>query len=246
MQDKIRKKLLKSHEKKAISERLKDHHGFSFIGDAVLGGIDGCVTTFAVAAGAAGAGLSGHIVLIMGFANLVADGFSMAASNYMRAKSDRDKVDQTRQMEETHVRIIPEGEREEVRQIFKEKGFNGETLEKIVATITSDKKLWINTMMKEEYDLPTVGPVPAKEASITFFSFIVIGFIPLFPFLFGDLPLSLRFKISIMVTSLTFFTIGLIRGYVLQYKVLESGMLTLLTGGGAASLAFFIGHLIGK
>ncbi len=246
MQDKIRKKLLKSHEKKAISERLKGHHGFSFIGDAVLGGIDGCVTTFAVAAGAAGAGLSGHIVLIMGFANLVADGFSMAASNYMRAKSDRDKVDQTRQMEETHVRIIPEGEREEIRQIFEEKGFQGETLEKIVATITSDKKLWVNTMMKEEYDLPTVGPIPFKEASITFLSFIVIGFIPLFPFLFEDIPLSLRFKVSIMVTSTTFFFIGLIRGYVLQYKVLESGILTFFTGGGAAMLAFFIGHLIGK
>jgi VIT1/CCC1 family predicted Fe2+/Mn2+ transporter len=86
----------------------------------------------------------------------------------------------------------------------------------------------------------------SKEASITFLSFIVIGFIPLFPFLFGDIPLSLRFKISIMVTSLTFFFIGLIRGYVLQYKVLESGILTFVTGGGAATLAFLVGHLIGK
>jgi VIT1/CCC1 family predicted Fe2+/Mn2+ transporter len=197
-------------------------------------------------AGAAGAGLPAFVVVIMGFANLFADGFSMAASNFMRAKSERDKVDQTMLIEETHIKLIPEGEREELRQIFEMKGFHGEVLEKIVHTISSDKKLWINTMISEEYNLPIDGLSPLKEAVVTFVSFLIVGFIPVIPFLFGALPLSLQFKLSIMITSITFFLIGLIRGFVLQYKVLQSGVLTLFTGGGAASLAFFIGLFLGS
>jgi vacuolar iron transporter family protein len=246
MQENKKYSLLKSHEKKAITRRLKAQKEPSFLGDAVLGGIDGCVTTFAVAAGAAGAGLPAFIVVIMGFANLFADGFSMAASNFMRAKSERDKVNQTMLIEETHIKLIPEGEREELRQIFEMKGFHDEVLEKIVNTISSDKKLWINTMISEEYSLAIGGPSPVKEAVVTFISFLVVGFIPVIPFLFGALPLSLQFKLSMMITTITFFLIGLIRGFVLQYKVLQSGVLTLFTGGGAALLAFLIGLFLGS
>lgn len=246
MQDNKNYLLKKSHEKNAITRRLKAQKEPSFLGDAVLGGIDGCVTTFAVAAGAAGAGFPAYIVVIMGFANLFADGFSMAASNFMRAKSERDKVDQTMLVEQTHIKLIPEGEREELRQIFEMKGFRDDVLEKIVETISSDKKLWINTMVREEYNLSIYGPSPLKEAVVTFVSFLIIGFIPVIPFLFNALPLAMQFKISIMITSISFFLIGLIRGYVLQYKIVQSGFLTLITGGGAAVLAFLIGNILGN
>src|SRR3989344_3143159 len=58
-----------------------------YLPEFVYGGIDGAVTTFAVVAGAVGATLSPAIVLILGFANLLADGFSMAVSNYLSTKS---------------------------------------------------------------------------------------------------------------------------------------------------------------
>ena len=48
-----------------------------YIGEFVYGGIDGSVTTFAVVAGSTGASLDTSVVLILGFANLIADGFSM-------------------------------------------------------------------------------------------------------------------------------------------------------------------------
>ena len=60
------------------------------LGEFVYGAIDGTVTTFAVVAGAAGAGLSSTVIVILGFANLIADGFSMGASAYLSAKSERD------------------------------------------------------------------------------------------------------------------------------------------------------------
>lgn len=62
----------------------------AYLGEFVYGAIDGTVTTFAVVAGAAGAGLSSKVIVILGFANLIADGFSMGASAYLSVKSKRD------------------------------------------------------------------------------------------------------------------------------------------------------------
>jgi len=58
-----------------------------YLPEFVYGGIDGAVTTFAVVAGAVGASLGPSVILILGFANLFADGFSMAVSNYLSTKS---------------------------------------------------------------------------------------------------------------------------------------------------------------
>jgi VIT1/CCC1 family predicted Fe2+/Mn2+ transporter len=58
-----------------------------YLGDLVFGANDGTITTFAVVSGVAGASLDARIVLILGFANLVADGFSMGASNFLAIRS---------------------------------------------------------------------------------------------------------------------------------------------------------------
>lgn len=59
------------------------------IGDLVYGANDGIITTFAVVAAAAGAGVSATIILILGIANLIADGFSMGASKYLSLRSEQ-------------------------------------------------------------------------------------------------------------------------------------------------------------
>lgn len=129
------------HQPEAIRQRLDQDRAHQYVGDAVLGGIGGCVTTFAVVAGAMGAGFPGHVIVILGVANLVADGFSMAVSNYENAKSRREEVEEARRTETYHINVFPEGEREEVAQIFERKGFSGPQLDDIVEVITSDKKL---------------------------------------------------------------------------------------------------------
>src|SRR5262245_18835256 len=104
------------HTQEAIANRLAAATGHSYLGDFVLGAVDGAVTTFAVVAGGAGAGLSNGIVLILGFSNVLADGFSMAAGNFLRARADQLLLERFRRMEETHIEHIPDGEREEIRQ----------------------------------------------------------------------------------------------------------------------------------
>ena len=86
------------------------------------------MTTFAVVAGVVGAGLSSKIVIVLGVANLLADGFSMGVSNYLGTKVEEEQKSRARRVEEQHIEMIPDGEREEVRQIFKAKGLEGSEL----------------------------------------------------------------------------------------------------------------------
>ena len=127
------------HTKEAIARRLNAGRQQGYLGDFMLGAVDGAVTTFAIVAGAAGAGVSNGIVLILGLSNVLADGFSMAAGNFLRARADQELLEHFRRMEETHIDRIPEGERDEIRQIFQSKGFEGPMLESIVEVITKDE-----------------------------------------------------------------------------------------------------------
>ena len=233
------------HKKGAIQQRLHSRKSYSYVGDSVLGGIDGCVTTFAVVAGAVGGDLPAYVIIIMGFANLIADGFSMAVSNYLRAKSEREQVDETRAIEEYHINKIPEGERQEIRQIFENKGFKGETLEKVVQGITKNRQLWVNTMLTEEYGLQIEGPNPVKASAVTFISFILVGIVPLIPFLFEQTRTN-QFFTSVLITLVAFFVVGIARGAVLGRQPIKSGIISVVTGGGAAALAFIVGVILRK
>lgn len=232
------------HEAAVIETRLAAAKQNSYLGDAVLGAIDGCVTTFAVVAGASGAALPAGVAIILGLANLAADGFSMAASNYQRAKSEHEWLARSRAIEEMHVRTVPDGEREEVRQIFAAKGFQGELLEQIVQVITQDRKLWVDTMLTEELGLRLDPPRPAVAALTTFAGFCAAGALPLLPYALPGLPPAQVFAASAGVAGAVFFGIGLIKGRVMQHPLLKSGLETLLVGGAAAGLAYLVGVLL--
>jgi hypothetical protein len=137
-----RDRLSADHTPEAIARRVAAATQHSYLGDGVLGAIDGTVTTFAIVAAAAGAGFSGAVALVFGFANVLADGFSMAVSNYLRSKSDRQVVERARAMEEHHIETIPEGEREEIRHVFAAKGFEGKILDEIVEVIPGSPRSW--------------------------------------------------------------------------------------------------------
>jgi VIT1/CCC1 family predicted Fe2+/Mn2+ transporter len=230
------------HTPKAIQTRLSEATQHSYLGDFVLGAVDGTVTTFAVVSGVAGANLKPEVAIILGLANLLADGFSMAVGNYLSTKADRQVVDRVRQMEEAHIEQIPEGEREEIRQIFKAKGFDGALLEEIVTVITHDRKQWVDTMVTEEFGLRLESPSPGKAALTTFAAFVLAGAIPLVPFF---LPFGSTFLLSSGATAGAFFLIGVAKGYVVHRSLLLSGLETLGIGSVAALLAYLVGSAFG-
>lgn len=234
--------LAAEHTSEAVAERLAKATDFSYLGDFVLGAIDGTVTTFAVVAGVAGAGLSSSVAVVLGLANIVADGFSMAVGNYLKTKSDHEIVARARETEERHIDQHPDGEREEIRQIFASKGFEGEALEHAVTVITNDKRRWVDTMITEELGLQLEPAAPLKAALTTFVAFFLAGMVPLLPLLFGRyLSPDLIFGISALATAITFCAIGLVKGYVVNRPLAFSAFETLAVGGLAATLAYLVG-----
>jgi vacuolar iron transporter family protein len=229
------------HSPEAIRERLSAGPRNSYLRDFIYGGIDGAVTTFAVVSGVVGAQLSVGIILVMGGANLIADGFSMAASNYLGTRAEQEDFEHIEAVEHRHIDTDPEGEREEVRQIFAEKGFQGEDLTRVVDLITSNRKIWVRTMLTDEYGLPHQVRSAWMAAASTFLAFLVCGLVPLIPFIF-DLPNP--FPVAAVLTGAVFFAIGSVKSIWSTSPWWRSGLATLAVGGIAAALAYFVGLLL--
>jgi len=228
-----------SHKPGDIAKRLRHGPHVSYLRDWVYGGIDGTVTTFAIMAGVVGANLSATVVVILGLANLFADGFSMAAGNFTGTKAERDEYDQLRRMEERHIDLAPEGEREEIRQIFRAKGFEGEALETVVAVLSRHRESWVDTMMQEEHGMPAVPRSPIRAALYTFVAFVLCGSVPLLPYLAGlDRP---EWPSAIM-TGATFFAIGSFRSRWSPKPWWLAGIETLAVGLLAAGVAYAVGY----
>lgn len=238
------KELIREHHPEMIRKRLSREPDRQNIPDAVLGGIDGCVTTFAVVSGSVGAGFPSSVAVILGFANLFADGFSMAISNYESSKAEQEFIESIKKSEEIHIDEIPEGEREEVRQIFKAKGFKEDILEKIVETITTDRRIWLETMLMEEHGISKTTPRPWQSGWVTFIAFISVGTIPLMPYLVSPMEMNQQFMTSAFLAGTMFFLIGMLKSLALAKPAFLSGVRTLSTGGAAAALAYFTAYFL--
>ncbi len=229
------------HSAEAIEQRLAAGPRHNYLRDWIYGGIDGSVTTFAVVSGVAGAQLSPVIILIMGFANLLADGFSMAASNFLGTKAEHEDLKRIEAIEHRHIELAPEGEREEVRQIFANKGFSGNDLERVVKLVTADPHRWVRTMLTEEYGLPQEVRSPWWAAASTFSAFLFCGLVPLLPYVFG---LTNALELSALLTGAVFFTIGSVKSLWSTSSWWRSGLSTLLVGAIAGVLAYGAGRFI--
>lgn len=229
------------HSAEAIRDRLEEGPSANYIRDWVYGGIDGAITTFAIVAGVVGADFSTRVMMILGVANLVADGFSMAASNYSGTKTEQEEFERLHAWEDGQITEDPEGETAEIREIFRLKGFEGADLERAVEIVTSDRERWIQTMLAEEYGLPKATRAPAISAMCTFAAFILCGAIPLLPFIIG---VPAAFETSIALTALVFFAIGTLKSKWSMMHWWRSGLEITAIGLAAASIAYLIGYVL--
>ena len=231
--------MLLSHQ-----NELHDGKAGEYLRDLIYGAIDGTVTTFAVVAGVAGAALSPAIVLILGFANLFADGFSMAISNFLSTRAEKEYIERERARENWEVDNMPDAERKEVRDILEQKGFAPDKLDAAVAVITSNKTHWVDMMMSDELGLGSIKTDPKKHAFATFVAFVSVGVVPLLAYILSYFFTYFNqhaFVISIGLTSVTFFAVGAAKTHITKKSAIVGGLETLFVGGAAALVAYYVG-----
>ncbi|PUB15631.1 VIT1/CCC1 transporter family protein [Yoonia sediminilitoris] len=229
------------HSMEEIAARLDQQNNDSGrLRDAIFGGIDGTVTTFAIVAGVQGAGLSTGIVVALGLANVLADGFSMAAGNFSGTKALADDRRRLWAVEERHIAVNRQGELDELDQILARKGLRGQVRQDAGIMISEDKEQWISLMLAEEYGLPITDPRPIQAAFVIFGAFVAAGMLPLLPYLIG---LPDAFSWSVVTSAACFFGIGAAKSRWSLAPWWKSGLETLLIGGLAAVLAFAVGRM---
>lgn len=231
-----------------LRHRADEPHGGAigtYLREVVYGGNDGIVTTFAVVAGTVGADLPAYIVIILGLANLLADGLSMATGAYLSEKSERAQTKRIFEEELREIELHPALERAEVREFFASKGFADADLDRVVDVITRDKRVWADVMMHAEHGVAmgSEQSSPVINGLATFVSFTVFGAIPLLPYLFG-LQASSRFIVAIGATAFALFLLGLARSYATKESRLRGVLETMGIGAIGAVAAYAVGVLL--
>ena len=231
-----------AHHQRRGYEFLHQRFGGTYIRDLVYGANDGIITTFAVVAGVAGAALSPAVVLVLGFANLFADGLAMAIGNYLGTKSQQDYVKSEIAMETWEIDHLPQEERQEIRDIYQKKGFTGPDLNQAVAIITGDKDRWVNEMMVSELGIlpETDHHAAVKNGLATFIAFNLAGLMPLMPYILG----RSGFTGSAVMAGAALFFVGSLRTLITRRFWLRSGLEMLLVGAIAATVAYLTGFAI--
>ncbi|MDI7276350.1 MAG: VIT1/CCC1 transporter family protein [Anaerolineae bacterium] len=238
-----------AHTPQAIATAVERHGGTGhrYVGDLVYGGLDGIVTTFAVVSGVAGASLGAGIVLILGLANLLADGLSMAAGAYLSSKSEREYWQREREREAWEIEHFPEGERAELVETYVAKGYSKEDAQLVVEIESKDRERWIDAMMVHELGLLPDERQPLASALATFVAFATAGALPLVVYLLGLwLPIDprLSFPSAVALAGVGLFTLGSAKVYVTERNWLQSGLEMLVVGGVAAAVAYGVGLLL--
>jgi len=237
----------KAHQSGAAPELHQTGHG-QYIKSFVYGGLDGIVTTFAVVAGVAGANLSASVVLILGVANLIADGISMAFGDYLSTKAENEYMAMERVRETWETRNYPEGEKREMVELYKEKGVSGPDAIAVVDILSKHEKAWVDIMMVEELGLVENRESPIKNALVTFASFIFFGSIPVLIYVvarFIPFFAAHTFATACILTSLTLFILGTLKMYFTRQRWYRAGLEMLLLGGFAATAAYLVGVFLG-
>lgn len=233
-----------------IKDVFEDHGGspgYGWVADFVYGGIDGAVTTFAVVAGVEGASLSVPVILILGFSNLFADGFSMSVSKYLSDKTHLEEYEKIEKTEYQHLKDREEHEREEVREIMETYNFKGKDLERATEIITASPKAWVNLMMRHEFNMTKENIDPIKGAMATFIAFIVVGIIPLLGYLLKpvlNLSNQETFIMASFSTLIALFIVGAVKSKFSLKHWFFSGLQTAAIGGVAAGIAYGVGFLL--
>lgn len=235
----------KAHQKKVVHQSFhhEEQHLRSFnLPEIILGGQDGLVNVLGVILGVAAATSDVKIIIVAGMAAAFAESVSMAAVAYTSKLAEADYYQSEYEREKWEIENIPDGEKEEIRALYKNYGFKGQSLDEIVNKITADKKIWLKVMMEQELRLEPVERKEALPAAVLVgFSAIIGSFIPLTAFFFFPIRQAVIF--SLIISSLTLFLVGYYKAKkTLGRQFFRQGVEMMVIG----MLSALVGYLVGS
>lgn len=215
----------------------------TYLKSVVYGGLDGIITTFAVVAGVAGASLSSTVVLILGFANLLADGISMAMGDYLSSKSEREYVN--RSVKENGTRSLSLEKQSQFVSSYVRQGMKKRDAQSILGVFMKYPSLLASSFVAQVEDVTPSNESPVRHGLATFFSFVVFGFIPLLTYVIGVfVPSFVSFAYAICFTVVAMALLGVLKAKVSGSSLVSSVLETLFIGSLAAGAAYAVGHFL--
>jgi VIT1/CCC1 family predicted Fe2+/Mn2+ transporter len=228
-----------------IHERIDPHAPRSSLPEVILGGQDGLVNVLGVILGVAAATSEARAVLAAGLAATFAESVSMAAVAYSSKQAEADRYRGEEERERRHIRAAPTLEREEVREIFRKKGFDGDLLDRIVETVTANEDVWVAVMMADEHLLtPVPDGQPMRSALVVGISSVVGSFLPLVPFFV--LPMRESMAAAAILSVLALFLTGSYKGLLSARKPVRSGLELAVIGLCSALVGYGVGALVSR
>lgn len=214
-----------------------------FIKNMVFGVQDGALTTLGIVTGITGAITDNSVIVLAGVVSLAAEAISMGAGEYISSKSEIEVYNHEVELEKKEMVRVPEIERQEIVDIYKAKGFKGKLLNQIVKKITSDKKLWLDTMLREELGFPERFEDPKKLGLQMLIASFIGGAVPIIPYLL--LPAAVALAVSVIGTAIALFAVGASKTLITKGNWIKSGTEMMLVGMLVALAGYTIGSIFG-
>ena len=232
-----------------IEARTREHHGIGGVRmrlrDGVFGMQDGLISTLGALTGIAAGTQNGEAVVVAGFVIIVVESLSMAAGSYLSSKSQRQYLERLLREEEDEIARDPEGERQEIWDMYRVRGYTDPEIEIIAKRLMSDKRLLLEDMAHKELGIsPGALEEPLGNAFVMGTAYVLGGLVPVLPYL--TLPMATAMPVSIVGTFLCLFCFGGLKGRLVKQSWWRSGLEMLLVAGVAAVAGFVIGRAVDR
>ena len=233
-----------------LNNHIEENHATQkakYVKNIIYGGLDGIITTFSIIAAAVGANLEMKTIIAMGVANLIADGLSMGLGDYLSSHFENKYINSEKAKEEYEYDHNKDYEIEELKDLYINEGLNEEDAKKIVDILSKDdyKDIFIKHMVSLELGLELPDNNPAKDGLVTFGSFLIFGFIPVFfyiIFYISNVNYYDTFITICFISATTMFLLGCFQAYLTKQKIFTAGLIIMGNGILASSCAFGIGY----
>jgi vacuolar iron transporter family protein len=240
-----------AHEQDRIEQSVQGGSDFKteYLSSVVYGGLDGIITTFAIVSGVMGAQLVPEIIMILGVANLLGDGFSMAAGAYLSAKSEQEVHASERRQMADRIAQAPDIQVDDLYELYCRQGYSESEAMRLTEIKSRDPGRWVNTMLVEKHLRLPQKEKPLLKGVFTFIAFVLFGAVPLSIFMV-DLVIDLgitahqAFLLSIVFTGVALMLLGAAKIFVTGRSPLRSGLEMLMVGGLAAAVAYAVGAFL--